>query len=464
MRARSWLPAAFESAAFRFALLLAVVVALGAGALLLTVERQVGLYAQEASDGMLRAESSVLAGEYAELGLSGLTDAIARHRGTDVDPPYRYLLVDSAGRRLSGDLPSSAARVGGGTITVPEDHDGNRRLERLTIRGTRLPDGMLLVVATDSFDVQQLRQRLGRFTLWSGVAIATFALLGGYLVGRVFLRRLARVNRAIDRIVEGDRNERLPMIGFGPEFDELARNLNRMLERNAAAMEALRQVSTDIAHDLRTPLTRLHQHLERMQACGVGDAGSIGEALEQTNGLLTTFTALLRIGSVEGGVGRRKFAPVDLSELLDRIHTAYGPVVEDAGQNLIADHAQGVVILGDPELLAQLFINLVENAMVHTPAGTRIVSRLCIVGGEAVAEVCDTGPGIPIEDREKVFRRFYRRDESRSTKGAGLGLALVAAVASLHHARFGIPDSEQGLCVRVAFPLRSGRDHVTGAP
>lgn len=464
MQARSWLPAALGSAAFRFALMLAVVVALGAGALLLTVERQVGHYAQEASDGMLRAESSVLAGEYTELGLSGLTDAIARHRGADVDPAYRYLLVDAAGRRLSGDLPSSAARVGGGTITVPEDYDGDRRLERLTIRGTRLPDGMLLVVATDSFDVQQLRHRLARFTLWSGVAIAGFALLGGYLVGQIFLRRLASVNRAIDRIVDGDRAERLPMIGFGPEFDDLARNLNRMLERNAAAMEALRQVSTDIAHDLRTPLTRLHQHLERMQASGEGDAESISKALEQTDGLLTTFTALLRIGSVEGGVGRRRFAPVDLSELLDRIHTAYCPVVEDAGQSLIADHAQGAVILGDPELLAQLFINLVENAMVHTPAGTRIVSRLRVVGDEAVAEVCDTGPGIPAEDREKVFRRFYRRDESRSTDGAGLGLALVAAVASLHQARLGIPDGDQGLCVRVAFPLLSGRAHVTGAP
>lgn len=464
MRARSWLPAAFGSAAFRFALLLAVIVALGAAALLLTVERQVGHYAREASDGMLRAESSVLAGEYAELGLSGLIDAIARHRGIDQDPPYRYLLVDAAGRRLSGDLPLTAAHVGGGMVSVPEDQDGDRRDERLAIRGTRLPDGMLLVVATDSFDVQQLRDRLGRFTLWSGVAIAAFALLGGYMVGRVFLRRLARVNRAIDRIVDGDRDERLPMIGFGPEFDDLAGNLNRMLERNAAAMEALRQVSTDIAHDLRTPLTRLHQHLERMQASPEGDAESIGKALEQTEGLLTTFTALLRIGSVEGGVGRRRFAPVDLSELLDRIHTAYGPVVEDAGQTLLADHVEGVVILGDPELLAQLFINLVENAMVHTPTGTRIVTRLRVIGGEAVAEVRDTGPGIPLEEREKVFRRFYRRDESRSTEGAGLGLALVAAVASLHQARLGIPDGDQGLCVRVAFPLPSDGIHVTGAP
>lgn len=453
--------AAFGSAAFRFALMLAAVVALGAGALLLAVERQMSYYAQEASDGMLRAESSVLASEYAELGLSGLTDAIARHRGSDADPPYRYLLIDRSGRRLSGDLPLQAARVGQGVVAVPENFDGSRHFEHLATRGTRLADGLMLVVATDSFDVQQLRHRLGRFTIWSGIAIAAFALIGGYLVGRVFLRRLAAVNRAIDRIVDGERAERLPMIGFGPEFDDLARNLNRMLERNAAAMDALRQVSTDIAHDLRTPLTRLHQRLERIQAASAGDPESIDAALEQTNGLLATFEALLRIGSIEGGVGRRRFAPVDLSELLDRVHAAYAPAVEDAGQTFIAQHAAGVTVLGDPDLLAQLFTNLIENAIVHTPSGTRIVSCLRIVGTEVVAEICDTGPGIPSDEREKVFRRFYRRDTSRSTEGAGLGLALVAAIATLHHADCTIPDSVDGLCVRLLFRLSSTIDQVT---
>ncbi|MCW1984317.1 UNVERIFIED_ORG: signal transduction histidine kinase [Sphingomonas sp. R1F5B] len=440
--------------------MLAVVVALGAGALLLTVERQVGYYAREASDGMLRAESSVLVAEYAELGLSGLTDAIERHRGSDSDPPYRYLLIDKAGRRLSGDLPLQAARIGQGSVAVPEDFDGSRHVETLATRVTQLPDGLLLVVATDSFDIQQLRHRLGRFTIWSGIAIAAFALIGGYLVGRIFLRRLATVNRSIDRIIDGDSAERLPMIGFGPEFDDLTRNLNRMLERKDAAMEALRQVSTDIAHDLRTPLTRLHQRLERLQASGAGDPDSIDAAVEQTNGLLATFEALLRIGSIEGGVGRRRFAPFDLSELLDRIHAAYLPVVEDSGQTFIAKHSAGVIVIGDPDLLAQLFTNLIENAIVHTPCGTHIVSRLRIVGTGAVAEICDNGPGIPFGEREKVFRRFYRRDASRSTEGAGLGLALVAAIAALHQVDCTIPDSAEGLCVRLIFRLSSVIDQA----
>lgn len=452
MRRKSLLPAAFGSAAFRFALLLAVIVALGAGALLLTVERQVGHYAQEASAGMLRAESSVLAGEYAEFGLVGLIEAIERHRGTERDPPYRYLLVDGSGRRLTGDLPAAAAARGIESVAVTENMDGRRRLEQMVLRRTQLPRGLVLIVATDGFDVMQLRHRLGRFTLWSGITIAAVALLGGYLVGQVFLRRLTQVNKAIDRIVAGERDERLPMIGFGPEFDELARNLNLMLERNAAAMEALRQVSTDIAHDLRTPLTRLYQHLERMQVDGDGAAESVRQAIEQTNALLATFTALLRIGSVEGGIGRRRFAPVDLSELLDRLYAVYSPVVEDAGQTLVADHATGVVVLGDAELLAQLFTNLLENAIVHTPRGTHIISRLRLLDDGIVAEVCDTGPGIPSEEREKVFRRFYRCDASRATEGVGLGLALVAAIATLHEARCFIPDSDSGLRVRLVFP------------
>lgn len=321
----------------------------------------------------------------------------------------------------------------------------------MVARRTNLPGGLVLVVATDSFDVQDLRDQLGRFTLISGLAIAALAVLGGFLVGGAFLKRLHGVNLAIERIIAGDRSERLPMIGFGPEFDDLAFNLNRMLDRNAAAMEALRQVSTDIAHDLRTPLTRLHQRLERMLATG-GDRVGIEEALTQTDALLTTFQALLRIGTLEGGVGRQRFTTIDLSEVMDRVCQAYVPVVEDAGQTLMAEHLPDVFVLGDAELLAQLVTNLIENAIVHTPPGTRIVSRLRFVDGAPVAEICDDGPGIPAEEREKVFRRFYRRDASRSTDGAGLGLALVSAVSALHQAACSIPDADGGLCVRIEFP------------
>ncbi len=289
---------------------------------------------------------------------------------------------------------------------MPEVFDGSRHVERLATQVTQLPGGLLLVVATDSFDVQQLRYRLGHFTIWSGIVIAAFALIGGYLVGRVFLRRLATVNRAIDRIIDGDGAERLPMIGFGPEFDDLTRNLNRMLERKAAAMEALRQVSTDIAHDLRTPLTRLHQRLERLQVAGAGDADSIDAAVEQTNGLLATFEALLRIGSIEGGVGRRRFATVDLTELLDRIHAAYVPVVEDSGQTFIANHSAGVTVIGDPDLLAQLFTNLIENAIVHTRVERASFPTCAPSGPKPWRRYATTVPASPPMNVRRSFDAF----------------------------------------------------------
>lgn len=443
-----------RSAAFRFALLLAAVFAIGAAALLVIVQHQIGRYAAEATNGGLKAESAVLAGEYAQLVRQGLINAMVRHAGVSRDAQYRYLLLGGDDAHLFGDLPRTVARNGWSSVDVtePAREPGGPTRETFTTLGKPLPGGLTLIVGTDNYDVQRMRARLSRFTLLSGLGIALFALLGGYLTGRLFLRRLDRVNRAVDRIVEGDRAERLPTIGFGPEFDELSHNLNRMLDRNAAAMEALRQVSTDIAHDLRTPLSRLHQRLEQMQDSPVVEPAMIDDALAQTAGILSTFQALLRIGSLEGGVGRKRFTRVDLSELMDRIHQAYAPVAEDAGQSYLADHEQGVVVEGDGELLAQLFTNLVENAIVHTPAGSTITSRLFIAGGVPVAELCDTGPGIPPGERVNVFRRFYRLDASRNTEGSGLGLALVAAIAALHAAECSILDREVGLAVRIAFP------------
>lgn len=444
---------ATRSAAFRFALLLAAVFAIGSAALLVVVQQQIGRYAVEATNGGIGAEMTVLKGEYLQLGQSGLTNAMARHAGVRPEAPYRYLLLGADGRRLFGDLPMSAARKGWGMVEVTEPAPGGRglRKESMTTLGAPLSGGLTLIVASDNYDVQMLRRRLGRFTFLSGLGITLFALLGGYLTGRLFLRRLARVNRAVDRIIEGDRAERLPMIGLAPEFDELTHNLNRMLERNAAAMEALRQVSTDIAHDLRTPLSRLHQRLEQMQDSPAVEPAMIDDALAQTSGILATFQALLRIGSLEGGVGRRRFAQVDLSELMDRIHQAYAPVAEDAGQTFHADHAPGVMVEGDSELLAQLFTNLIENAIVHAGAGSIIQSRVAVVHGRAVAAISDNGAGIPAEERENVFRRFYRLDASRHTPGSGLGLALVSAIAGLHGADHAIPDTDIGLTVRIAF-------------
>ena len=462
MRDRPGYLAPLRSGAFRFAVLLAIVFAIGSSLLLGAVNWQVSTYAQEATNSALRTETEILVGEYGSMGLAGLTEAMTRHQRAG-EGQFRYLLLDGQGRRLYGDLPMSAAGVGwrwvrpraqatsAKRIHGAEDaKDGSKTLRSI---GTRVADGLLLVVAMDTSDIRSLNARLSDFTLFSGIVITGFALGGGFFVGALFLRRLGEVNAAVGRIMEGSLAERLPGIGFSPEFDRLSANLNRMLDRNAALMEGLRQVSTDIAHDLRTPLTRLHQQLEALRDAGGGDVGAVEDALTQTEDLLNIFQALLRIGALEGGMGRDRFAVLDLSELLDRIHLAYRPVAEDAGKILTAEISPRVHVFGDTTLLAQLFTNLVENAVVHTPPGTRIVMRLAQGDADVTAEVCDNGPGIPAAEHEKVFRRFYRRDTSRNTPGSGLGLSLAAAIAHLHDAEISISDNAPGLCISVAFPI-----------
>jgi signal transduction histidine kinase len=442
-------------------LLFAAVFAAGSLLLLAVVERSISAYALEATAGSLQSEVAILAGEDREAGRAELIKAIDRHRRAGREQAFRYLLIDAGGKPLTHDLDLKAAKLGWGTVAFAGKHAGSSEEgddEVLKSLGTRLDDGSLLVVATDTYDVQTLRRGLDRFTIWCGIGITLFALIGGYLVGGLFMRRLERVNAAVDRIMAGNFAERLPTIGISPEFDLLSANLNRMLDRIGALMEGLRQVSTDIAHDLRTPLSRLRQHLEEIRedsSIARYEAG-VEAAIVQTDEILTIFRALLRIGALEGGVGRQRFSTVDLSEVLGRVHLAYEPVAEDQGKILTADHEPGILVQGDGELIAQMFTNLIENALAHTPPGTRIVSCLAVHQGEIIASVADDGPGIPAGERQNVLTRFYRLDRSRHMPGAGLGLALVAVIASLHDIALSLDDNDPGLRVTLRFPSRSG--------
>ena len=251
----------------------------------------------------------------------------------------------------------------------------------------------------------------------------------------------------------GDLDERLPPIGMSPEFDELSRNLNRMLDRISSLLEGLRQVSTDIAHDLRTPLTRLQQRLEAMRGSGSTTAyeAGIDAALGQIDEIHAIFRALLRIGLIEGGEPRRNLHSVDLTELIGRVTLAYQPVMEDAGRRFDVQVEPEMWVLGDAELLAQLLTNLIDNALFHTPDATPISVSLWQDARHATITVADDGPGVPADERRKILTRFYRLDASRQTPGAGLGLALVAAIADLHHAELLIDDNGPGLRVRLRF-------------
>ena len=262
--------------------------------------------------------------------------------------------------------------------------------------GVALSGGDRLVVGSDIYEVQELREWLDTVALWSGTGITFLALITGYVIAAMFTRRLERLNVSINTIMGGRLDARVPVIGMDGEFDRLSANLNRMLDRIEALMTGVRQVSTDIAHDLRTPITRLRQHLEK----AVTDQGApvpqqvIEEALTQIDSIMTIFSALLRIGTIEAGAGRARFKPVDLSEIIKRVLLAYQPVTEDSGKTIAGAIDPGVRVTGYADLLAQMFTNLIENALRHTPTGAAITLSLHAENNTIVAEVKNAHWGI----------------------------------------------------------------------
>jgi len=256
--------------------------------------------------------------------------------------------------------------------------------------------------------------------------------------------------------MDGELGKRVPASGFGDEMDQLALNLNAMLDRIQALMESLKRVSDDIAHDLRTPLSRLRHQLEaaRSRTPRSGDA-VIEQAITEVDAILETFSALLRISQIEAGARRAAFSVISLGQIASTVTEAYSPVAEDRSQRLKPVLADVPPIPGDRELLTQMVANLIENSMRHCPAGVDISVELAQEDGAPVLRVADNGPGIPTGEREKVFRRFYRLEASRTTPGSGLGLALVKAVADLHGASIELSDNRPGLCVTIRFPARA---------
>lgn len=307
-------------------------------------------------------------------------------------------------------------------------------------------------------EIKDLREALLESFAWAGGVSLLLAVIGGLLTSAAFLRRLEAFNGTAARIIDGKLDQRVPLRGAGDEFDRLATNINTMLDRIQALMESMRQVSGNVAHDLRTPLSRLRQQLESAQS-GSQDVATyqraVEKALEECDQILSTFAALVRIAQIEAGSRRAGFANTDLSALCETIAETYIPVAEDNEQRLVANIDGGVTTFGDRELLTQMLANLIENAIRHTPRHT--VVRLTLRRadrGEPVIELADNGPGIPVEARKSVFTRFYRLEASRSTPGSGLGLSTVAAIAELHGITLELGDAAPGLLVTLRF--RSG--------
>jgi signal transduction histidine kinase len=393
-----------------------------------------------------------LIGLYAESGLAALLAAVDE-LSREADPDEKgYAVLDPAGRRVAGDLPVEAAPQGGFDV-LPPDKDPD---ETFLALGTPLGDGHALVVASGTEDVHDIRENALVGGLWSVGISVPLALLGGFFLSLMVLRRIAVITDATERIRAGNLAERVALRGTGDEFDRLAGHINRMLDSIAELTESMRQVSSDIAHDLRTPLGRLKQRLERVRA-RAGDRAEleagIDRALAEVDSVLATFDALLRIGQIEAGTRRVAFRQHDLSAMFHELAEIYGPVAADSGRSLTHHIEPNLTVRGDRALLVQLMSNLIENAVQHTPVETVVQLGLARADGAMLALVSDNGLGIPPEEREKVFQRFYRLDKSRQRGGSGLGLDIVQAIARLHGITVSLHDNQPGLRVELRIPV-----------
>jgi signal transduction histidine kinase len=336
----------------------------------------------------------------------------------------------------------------------PQAGDDNDPSDTLMAQGEVLSNGWFLLVGQDTDNFTDFEDLIVNIAAGSLAAAFALAVIGGLATSASMLRRVTAITDAGRDIMRGNLARRIALRGSGDEFDRLSANLNEMLDRIQMLMDGLRQVSNDIAHDLRTPLTRLRQRLElaRTKATTVADyETAVDKAIAETDEILDTFGALLRIAQIEAGTRRAAFTEVDLSGVLQTIVETYAAVAEDHHHDLASRIADGVTVQGDRQLLTQMIANIVENALRHTPAGTRIEIELT-ASSAPVCTIRDNGPGIPEAERHKVFRRFYRLDSSRATPGSGLGLSLVAAVADLHRIDVDLGDNEPGLRVTLRFP------------
>ncbi|MDB5459318.1 MAG: sensor histidine kinase [Caulobacteraceae bacterium] len=401
----------------------------------------------EQFDARIRTESTAVKVDYQTGGAPGMIGEINERRNTPGELSFGAQTAD--GRPLAGPLARLRRPAGWSTVRL-----GGAHPTVLRVLTEELPGGYRLMVGDDIERVVDLQQSvLKGFALALGAVVAV-GVACGFALSRAVQRRMSAISGTAEAIIDGDLARRIPVGAGDDDLARLAHTINRMLDRIAALMDSLRQVSNNIAHDLRTPLTRLRQRLElslRQAEDPVHRTQTEG-ALRDVDAILATFSALLRIAEVEAGARRSAFRREDLTALARTVVEDFAPAAEDAGHSLALDGDRPAWIEGDPELITQMMVNLIENALRHTPPGSDIAVRVTASGEGVVLAVIDDGPGVPEAERERLFGRFYRLEHSRSTPGSGLGLALVSAVAWLHRAEVKLLDARPGLEVRVTFP------------
>lgn len=445
-----------KSSSFRLALLYMILLAVSVAILLGFIYWSTAGFMYRQTDATIAAEIQGLAEQARRRGLPGLTGVIRERIARDPGGAGVYLLVDPSLKPLVGNLdrwPSDSPDIEG-WVEFRLLQRGPDQTEEHAARAQifHLGGDLRLLVGRDVRDLEATRGLILDALTWGLAITVGLALVGGWLLSTRVLRRIETINQTSREIMEGDLSRRIPVGGSGDDFDKLAAGLNGMLARIEGLMAGVRQVSDNIAHDLRTPLTRLRNKLEFLRS-ELGQRHPAGKLAEETiadaEEILSTFNALLRIARIESGSRRAAFAPLDLTPLAQDVAELYEPVAADKGQRLTLKANGSAWVVGDRDLLFQALGNLVDNAVKYTPEGGQVTLTVERTPGFVVAEVADTGPGIPPALHGEVFRRFFRADHSRSTPGSGLGLSLVQAVLQLHGAHIELLDSHPGLRVRV---------------
>lgn len=413
-------------------------------------------------DAAARETFSVISATYAGGDLEDLVATVDSHSRLVSGKEQLFSLTGANGGYLAGNLTVSGLLEG---FSVIDD------------RMTGVPAGVSyraysgkvgansLTVALSVSQTEALEDIMLNGFGWATAIVACVAVAGGALLATRVQRRLDAIALTMGDVSQGRLDARIPLIGSGDDIDGVSAQVNAALGRLSALVEGMRQVSTDIAHDLKTPLNRLQMTLEAADekaASGAGVLKEIAEARAESGQINETFEALLRIAQIEAGARKARFADLYLDMVVDAIAEIYADVAEDAGMSLSARktlQGPGGLIHGDSELLTQMFANLVENALRHCPCGTAIELSVRRDGDRVIATVADNGTGIPQEEHDKVFQRLYRLDKSRTTPGSGLGLSLVRAIADLHGATIRLEDGRPGLAVIVDFPARTAAAH-----
>jgi signal transduction histidine kinase len=452
-----------RSTTFRLALICIGVFGTAVCALFSYVYWSTASYVRSRSDQAIATERTILRQAYDSAGPDELIKVMARRIADERLEGGLYLLTDRNLARVAGNLTTWPAPLKGaqgwGNFDAPEWKPDATDRPLLRAAFETLPDGYHLLVGKDIDDldefVEQIETALGLSVLFTFL----LAVVASVFVTRRTVGRIEAINATSRAIMQSGLGQRIPRQGTKDEWDQLAENLNLMLDRIEALMGEVKQVSDNVAHDLRTPLARMRGRLEK--ACtgprnGERDQALIGDTMADLDAVLRMFASLTRISQIEVNDRMAAFRIVNLAHLALEVAELFDAAAEEKGGRLSVMANQAVLVTGDRDLLFDAVANLIDNAIKHGRTGGEVTVEVGRENGAAAISVADDGPGIPASESQQVFKRFYRLERSRRTPGNGLGLSLVAAVARLHNARIELRDNAPGLRFRLLFSSPAG--------